>query len=256
MIDFHIDTYGLIVQKDLDGGDTAGREGDYWFAHKLLESKEPDNFDNVLNHLQVSPGVFIRHPVNYNDPKDFSRDQTVPLIMAMGEMKRYETLKLLLSKQLANGFKYQNGDFGGPADIGYYIRAFRMWFLYPLLLLGDAQLLINTLFICGLKAKEPNWLQKFLGKHVHYIFIQGEPNNKDGIPQDVYGLKNTSTDINHTLALLQAKRRYPTPISYIARKLYKWFRPGGIQLAWDNYFNVQSGANPFNDLYRPLIDNM
>ena len=218
-----LDINGLIVQRDMDGGDTAGREGDYWFAHVLNnESLDLVRFNKNLQLLQVEPGVFIRNPINYNDPKDFSRDQTVPLILAMGEMKEYGTLKLLFKKQLLNFGRYQNGDIGLIGDLGYYIRAFKMWYLYPILILGDAQLLVNSIIRC----------------------IKGR--NYDDV----------SDDINHTLGLLQAQNTYPTPVSWLARKVYKHFRPGGIQRAWDWYFRPDSGANPFNEMYRNLIDKM
>lgn len=220
----NLDSNGLIVQTDGDGGDTAGREGDYWFAWGL-RVKHPNYHSGVfkmnLDRLQVEPGVFVRNPVQYNDPKDFSRDQTVPLILAMGEMEEHETLKLLLKKQVKNYFRYQNGDLGLPGDLGYYIRALRSWWAYPFLLISDLQLLVNSL--------------------IRVIFGTND---------------NTSDDVNHTIGLLQAQYVYPTPISYLARKIYKYLRRGGIQNAWDNYFKPSSGANPFNELYRPTIEKM
>ena len=218
----YLDSNGLIVQADGDGGDTAGREGDYWFAWGLGPfTYTSEIFKMNLDRLQVSPGVFVRNPVHYNDPKDFSRDQTVPLILAMGVMGEHETLKLLLKKQIKNYFRYQNGDIGLLGDLGYYIRAFNAWWAYPVLLVGDLQLLVNSV--------------------IRVI---------KGTDQD------TSDDINHTLGLLQAQYTLPTPISYLARKIYKHFRSGGIQNAWDNYFKPSSGANPFNDIYRDLINKM
>lgn len=224
-MNFYTDKNGLIVQRDLDGGDTTGREGDYWFYEGLEGGKfvhlRSKSFEEVLQLLQVKPGVFIRNPINYNDPKDFSRDQTVPLILAMGERNKHDLLKLLLKKQLKNWFRYQNGDLGLIGDAGYYIRALKAWYAYPLLLIGDFQILINSIIrvIAGF--------------------------NRD----------NVSDDINHTLILLQAKNHYPTPISWLARKIYKLV-PGGIQNRWDHYFRPETGANAFNDLYRNEISDM
>lgn len=215
----------LIVQRDLDGGDTAGREGDFWFALGLNPnwvSNRDLTFDDVLTLLQISPGVYVRNPVHYNDPKDFSRDQTIPLILAMGQLEKYENLKQLFWKQVKNFGRYANGDIGGPEDLGYYIRANKEWYLYPVLILGDTQMLVNTL-IRIVKSKK---------------------------------LTDTSDDINHTLALIQAQYELATPISWLARKLYKSFVVGGIQSRWDSYFNPASGANDFNELYRNLILEM
>src|ERR1700687_4694945 len=102
------DSNGLIVQTDGDGGDTAGREGDYWTARGLIEqtthtvfiTNRKDTLNDVLTLLQVRPGVYVRNPVGYNDPKDFSRDQTVPLILAMGEAQEYKQLRSLLWQQI------------------------------------------------------------------------------------------------------------------------------------------------------------
>lgn len=219
-----LDSNGLIVQKDMDGGDTAGREGDYWFYNGLVKDPQinPREFSRVLELLQVEPGRFIRNPINYNNADDFSRDQTVPLILAMGEMKAYSTLKQLLSRQIKNFFRYQNNDIGFVGDVGYYIRAFRAWYLYPALLIGDIQLLVNSIVRC----------------------IWGRDRN------------DVSDDINHTMTLLQAQYVYPTPISWLSRKVYKWFVPGGIQTRWNHYFRPETGANPFNEIYRNLISGM
>lgn len=227
----YYDINGLIVQQNMDGGDTAGREGDYWFAEalysKLLNKgisfdSSRVEFKRILTLLQPRPGVFVRNPIQYNNPKDFSRDQTIPLILAMGEMHEYTTLYRLFEKQIDNNFRYQNGDIGFFQDFGYYIRACYCWYFYPILFLGDFCILIESVIRC-IQGKDPN---------------------------------NVSDDINHTLVLLQAQHNLETPISWLARKIYKWFRPGGIQKAWDNYFNTASGANDFNDIYRQLIGMM
>lgn len=232
------DSNGLIVQTDGDGGDTAGREGDYWFAQALyshgphgLNASQLEEFDRVIELLQPSPGIFVRNPTRnpvvppakaWNDPSDFSRDQTIPIILALGEMGHADVLKKLFWQQLKRYTLYQNGDIATPQDLGYYIRANREWYLYPLLFIGDLFTLGNSVIRC----------------------IKGR------------NLDDVSDDINHTLALLQAQRHYPTPISYLARKIYKYFRPGGVQAAWDHYFRPETGANPFNDMYRNLITNL
>ena len=229
MSNFYYDQNGLIVQKDLDGGDTASREGLYWFSQSLyakgspgLTTEQRNEFNRVLNLLQTNPGVFIRNPIKYNDPKDFSRDQTVPLILAMGAMRERDYLKLLFKKQTNNFFRYQNNDVGFFQDLNYYIRAFHNVFFYPLLFLGDTCLLVESIIRC----------------------IQGRD------------LNNVGDDINHTAVLLQAQYTLSTPISFLARKIYKWFRPKGIQYAWDWYFRPETGANDFNDVYRNLIEMM
>jgi len=215
----------LIVQQDGDGGDTAGREGDYWVMHALtrIAVLERPTFSEVLEKLQVAPGTYVRNPEKYNAPNDFSRDQTVPLIVAMGLHREYGHLQKLMKEQLKRATFYQNGDMALPQDWGYYIRAFRFWPLYPVLMLGDAFLFLNSIFRC-----------------------LGGLRNADDV----------SDDINHTIALLQAQESLPTPISWLARKFYVFFRPGGVQAAWDHYFRPSTGANPFHELFRPLIEKL
>lgn len=229
----YYDDYGLIVQKDMDGGDTAGREGDFWFHKGLsgsIDQGARDEFKRVLNLLQYAPGVFVRHPKHnpvtppdksWNDPTDFSRDQSTSMILAMGEMGERSVLRSMLWQQIKRFTLFQNHDIATPQDWGHYIRALNIWPLYPILLVGDLFLLTNSVIRC----------------------IVGND-------------ENTSDDINHTLSLLQAQHHLSTPISWLSRKIYKWFRKGGVQNAWDHYFKPESGANPFNDLYRDLISGM
>lgn len=234
----YCDSNGLIVQKDGDGGDTAGREGDYWFEYALTGYHGiptpghylyiKDEFERVLELLQRGKGIFVRNPIKYNDPSDMSRDQTVPLILAMGQMEEYDILKALFYKQVRNFGRYQNGDIGFIGDLGYYIRAFKFWKAYPILLVGDLQLLVNSIIRC----------------------IKGRD------------LNDVSDDINLTLELLQAQYNLPTPISWLARKIYKhlrygqFFPEGAIQRAWNWYFRPETNANPFDELYRSLIEKM
>ena len=120
----YIDNYGLITQADGDTGDCAARAGEYLFI-------KPDDkaFGNVIDHLEVSPGIWIRHP-NYPDTKDMSRDQMDPLIIAMGVNNNRGALWDTFKKHLKRGFLYQNGDLPMFSTFGLYVRAFKAWYLY------------------------------------------------------------------------------------------------------------------------------
>jgi len=91
----YFDDYKLIVHRGCDGGDTAQREGWYWFGRWIMQLifDEPNvlprdlNFDQILERLDpVNDGKFRRHPKYPADDKDWglSRDQMTPLIAAMG----------------------------------------------------------------------------------------------------------------------------------------------------------------------------
>ncbi|MEK7994975.1 MAG: hypothetical protein AAB403_14310, partial [Planctomycetota bacterium] len=88
------DKSGLIVQRGCDGGDTAQREGWYWLATSVRarpEINSPWPFTRDLSYEQVmvqleigQTGVFRRTPTKWTDPDDFTRDQTIPIVAAMG----------------------------------------------------------------------------------------------------------------------------------------------------------------------------
>jgi hypothetical protein len=239
---WNFDKNNLIVQSDGDGGDTAQRTGTYYFGLIVRKRLNISNsefafksyFSSCLDLLEKSPGEYVRHPDQWNDTKDFSRDQQTPLVVAMGEFKNErERLKRLFRRHSERFFKYQNADFASPEHIGFYIRAFRYWPLYPFLFGSDFFMLFNS-FILIFKGKDPD---------------------------------NVGDDINHTLAILQARISMPTPVSFIARLVYKFLRPKNngnlklgesspIQGAWSWYFRPESGASSFHELYRPIIKEM
>jgi hypothetical protein len=61
-------------------------------------------------------------------------------------------------------------------------------------------------------------------------------------------------DDNQILAILQAKVALPTPISWLTRKLYKWFRPGGAVNAMATKHRAETGSPPFIELYKNILN--
>jgi len=259
---FNTDEYGLIVQRDdgRDGGDTPARTGQYgqyaWIFQNKLRVKGLDNelFNNSLGVLQFEPGAIIRHPRQYPDPKDIPGDQLMPMIMAAGY---YNNKKFILSATwniIKNFGRYPNNDLVGPGDWAAIFRSLNAWYTYPLLCVLDLfGVLANSLIISFWKAREPGKIRKYLGKKVHYSFVQdyeGRPN----VPQSWsrHGKENVGDDVRHQQHLVQARLKYPTYCSKLARKLYKWFRPSyqegvsGPQFALNFYFQAGTYANPFH----------
>lgn len=155
----------------------------------------------------------------WNSISDFSRDQQSSLVIAMGVYKLFEPLKRMFWQHVKRLGFYQNKDYASPEHWGYYIRAFGWRWLYWYLYLGDLFMLLNV-YIRLHKAKDPN---------------------------------DVGDDLNLSLALLQAHLSMPTFISKYALELYKK-RPFGVQYAFDWYFREETGANPFNELYAPIIE--
>lgn len=224
MPQFDFDQYGLIIQTNGDGGDSGARTGLYYFLYALLTNAgiaTRSNLALAINNVTASshPLMLFRNPVNYNDPKDFSRDQTNPLIMAMGVLDLQYLMKDWWSGLIKRYGFYQNKDFAGPHDWGMYFRARRLHVAYPFLLFSDLFLVLGSIIRC-IKGRDPN---------------------------------DVGDDINHTMMLIQAMHSMPTPVSWLARKIYAKFRPFGVQYAWDWYFRPSTFANPFNELVKPII---
>ena len=109
----YYDQYGLIVHKGSDGsddgGDTAQREGWYWVGVWLRQHtkgltpwpvKREKSFQQVVALLEPNhDGVIYRHPKEpkFNKPYDkewgTSRDQIIPLIVAMGLYGMHDAIK-------------------------------------------------------------------------------------------------------------------------------------------------------------------
>lgn len=253
MTNINFDDQGLIVQLNGDGGDCAARTGELYtglFLNNVANKDIHMQFWSALELLDPNAeGLLLRYnKPPYNDPLhgDFatSRDQTVPIIIAAGFYYRQDFLKKLAWKQFKRFTLFQNKDLCDFENINQYIRAFwacgykLMILLYPLLLLGDLFMLVNSVIRC----------------------IKGRNYDEVG------------DDINHTQSQLQAIYTLPTPISFLARKIYGKFRPAfgrplgtpessmqqvsgynGVQYAFDRYHRPETFGNPINIVYQPLI---
>ncbi len=233
----HFDSYGLLTHNG-DGGDTASREGLFAIAEVLLPIAPARelSWEFRVSKLEIDPGIFVRHPEHsravpsfWSNPNEFSRDQQNPLSKAMVFKNRKHVFDRLFKNHSRRFFFCQNKDFFGPA---IYIRAYGWYWLYPLLVIMDLALLWNSLNRIGLIPR----IQETTGK-VMWL-------NEDDV----------GDDINHTVDLLYSRFRMPTPVSYLARILYRSFRPyGGCQRAWDHYFREEVGAPPLNEMWAPII---
>jgi hypothetical protein len=142
--EWYWDSYGLLVQRDGDGGDTAQRMGMWGIGNSQVHR---DVFWNGIKTLEIEPGVWVRHPYQppYCMPEDFSRDQQTPNVIAMGLQKMYEPLTRMFRQHVKRFGKYQNKDWASPEHWGYYVRAFRWWGAYPYLLLSDIWMFFGVL---------------------------------------------------------------------------------------------------------------
>jgi hypothetical protein len=270
----YIDSYAIIVQKNMDGGDSLQREGMFAFGKKLVY----DNFKNqihilgpvnrgpasteiVLDRLEVSPGIYIRHPDPkkwYSNPDTTSRDQLLPVIAYCAAYEDYPRLWRLFKSVAERGMFAQNtvriGD--GEVDkkipdpmvlnVAQFIRAGGWWTapLYPMLFFFDSVELVGTLISAlPLHLQDDHWI----------------PRAKN---------ENDVDDNNVIIQHLLAAHYKPTPISALNRYLYSVLRPPNLgntllgeknnvmgALRWYHRDVLGGEGNPeIAEIYRPLIE--
>lgn len=246
--------YKLITQPppEYDGGDTAQREGMFMFGAfmlfnmGLMDANEmffiQDRYAKVCDTLNDPnhPGFLRRFPDpsywgSYSDR--FSRDQAIPNVIAMSYLatKAQRDPSKHLWKFFLRHLKYSALLFmdntranAAPADAPWklpdltllsfhslYIRSFRAWPLYPLMLIFDLDLLVNSL--------------------IKILYYDRTSTNND--------------DLNHLMCLYQSELHMPTPWSKLAKWLYRFRKFPSLagnatnpaQACLNSYFN---GNNP------------
>ena len=84
------DEFGIIVQRDGDGGDSLHRMGVELCAYAFQRKDEYviDRVKLILAKLSNGGAIFIRYwREPYNDPRTVSRDQLIPIIIGLGWAK-------------------------------------------------------------------------------------------------------------------------------------------------------------------------
>ena len=232
------DNDGLIVHKGMDGGDTAQREGWYWFGVWIREKVLNDpwtiprklTFPQVIRLLEpAANGVFYRHPKlpPWNNPYDktygLSRDQMTPLVAAMGVWGMTEQLRRLwnaLPQDVIGGTKHTfngewkivlgqktvfTGDIVGPSTINLFRRA---WNEDPML---------------ASDGNGPSG-EKELAGNVG-VRLTATLNDRD----------DTGDDLNLIVMLLMAILRFRSPVSIQAANTYAKNRPVSYGSFLDHY---------------------
>lgn len=291
--DEYFDHTGLLINRSIpegDSGDTSQMTGLLRFGNWLKFKSDPDmlvrekaKFDQELDILTYVedikdkeqniiktisyPGIYVRHPKISNpswasNPRCFSRDQQRSLVVVMGSLKQKKKLWQIFWNHIKRGGFYQNdqeidgkkklADFASLNILGEYIRASYMagiipiTVLWPVLLATDLFMLLEVVI-------------NFIPWYNHNCW--NNPDNAD--------------DDNLIVSLLQAKKSLPTPISWLARKIYKWYRPiagytdetktiplrnnppKGLKgpqsaMAWKH--RQSTGSPPFPQLWIPILD--
>src|SRR5690606_36918964 len=117
---------------------------------------------DILYKLWINQGNYCRHPDPskwYSKSDVMSRDQATPNVIAMGLTNNRKLLLDFFKGHLKRGLLFMTNtrhnepsntkaklpDVTGPEFWGYYIRGFKLWFLWPILLIFDLETLITSL---------------------------------------------------------------------------------------------------------------
>lgn len=279
----YIDSKGCVLKSNGDGGDCAQRTGTYYALKAWrgsLTKVDRINFKRAIKALQV-PGQWGKYRRHWNEkswPSQdcvMSRDNWKSIIVSMGELGLHKELFIAMLRWLCRGMfmtnTIRNGVFRdyklysqdpfrhhtwipgwripdfAPFDLGVYIRAFSAWPLWPLLLVLDSELLVNSI------------IKVIYGRLWKYL--------PEKITRKV---TKSADDINFIIELIQARKRLPTPLSWLARKIYN-FRPhmktfgrtikdplyetsSGPQSALQYYFYRSKNDPPLDLMFKALVE--
>jgi hypothetical protein len=157
------DKFGLITQANGDGGDTANRVAHYYTAlHALNLNDDEDNvawlgLAHASQKLARDNGRYRRHPDAtkwYSDVDNMTRDQMAPLEAAFAFIGFDATLKKHIKARLKRGLlhfstrdqgvSWKLPDLPSPLELAVLIRGLQLQWLYPLLYILDAFMLLET----------------------------------------------------------------------------------------------------------------
>jgi hypothetical protein len=170
----YTDSLGLIGQRKangfIEGGDSLQRTGmlaiaDY-FNYGISPAKAA--FVSRMRHHEIKPGILVRHPDPsqwYSRSDTTSRDQTTPIIVACGLLDCRDLLDRITIQQIKRFGFYQNwresnekfklADYASLEHVGFYIRAFRAKWLYPLLYISDLFSLVQSTIKAFIYSRNP-----------------------------------------------------------------------------------------------------
>ena len=288
----NIDDYKLI-RSGGDGGDTCHRM--YTMGLRLLLNFKlfitervalPEvirsgvfdqlaNMEQVQTLLEVEPGIYRRHPDPEfwgSDPNNESRDQLTPVICYLAFLaarrgalgKEYRGKLWTLLKQCLKRYMFAQNIYPNWVDArkdptvkkktpdflnfdlwGVFARGFvnTLWFpvAIPFIILGDIFLVLSAMFKV--------WA----------------PVNKDGTLEFRMPGPDDVDDDNMNNVLMVTQHVYQTPLSWLARKIYKKFRAqnlGNTELGEKSaimgalaYYHRGPQGNPeIAELARPIVE--
>jgi hypothetical protein len=231
-INDYIDNFNMITTLQKDGGDSCAHGCAILYGNYIVST--PPNIPqinlNAYTHNLDRPHGYVRHPDPtkwYSNPKTFSRDQLTPLLCLLGLVHSIRLFDLFvehLKRGLCFAWNTQQDnnipgwklpDVTGPDIWGAWIRAFRIYPLWPLLLVFDIPTLVGSMIYRT-------------------------------------GLSSSTIQMNQVLMTDFSTRVMPTPTSWLAKKIYGKTTP--INALNQNWGDATPFNPPVNQYLVPVIE--
>lgn len=222
----YIDSWGQVVQHDGDGGDSAYRTALAVFLLSVLDNEieARELWTTFKFNCEISPGLWIRHPDPtkwYSNPNNFSRDQMAKVELAAFAMKDNYAATCIITRMNQRNFFHQNTHKGTGCEGDDCIK------MPDFSGVGEAH---N--FLRFQKSSLLSWILdfRFFGELIFRRF--------------------QSWDYDSLLLadLIYSRVREPSPISWIAGKIYK-HTTDWKQKIRNNYSRFKNGVEPLGELY-------
>jgi len=153
--EFHTYKGVVIAQADGDLGDGLQRTAMFYIGRRLLFKEgtpsffeDHYNFRDAVKILRNADNYPIRDPNVWNDPKDVSRDQEEPWLIALGLYgMRYRARDIIFRRWLRFG-RYQNADIMNPSGLATDLRVLGWLWAWPLIFFGDLWAACGAIIDC------------------------------------------------------------------------------------------------------------
>ena len=219
----------------------------------------PIDLNTALGMLEPkADGKFIRHPVKWNDPKDFSRDQSIPVIASMGLYNDRRRLTRMWTQTKNRFYRFQNGDLCSFEHINLFRRSLGQ---NPQQL-GDFQLIGSSAARCALGLNKDD-----VGDDLNHIvtLVLGNAIISTPLVDAAIDVYKNYRPLNYG-CFMQAYREtyglhFDTPTAEMIRRIEKGIKDGWKAdcphplgaLRW--YFRAESGGSPaLAELFAPIVD--
>lgn len=212
-----VDQHGFLCNETQDGGDSAMRAG-------MIAQFYGGFFTPRIKYYEQN-GVCVRHPIQvpWNNPKNFTRDQLIPLVAGLNVGGYQDAVKRIFWSHAKRAFLCQNSerDYPGstkypyphtfindrgqqekrsfdfadpllPDHIWHLIKCARLYYLYPFALVGIPWLILSIFVHARSSHKEHNQIismVKVQGAWAVKLFKRWTPSWREDL-REYWGSRN------------------------------------------------------------------